>query len=146
MKPVFQSIHDFKHGDCFRACVASILETPLEEIPNFMRDGRVKFNDYVDEWLVGFPFLFLYFEVESEEDRIHFERQIQECYVIAIGKSIGSIGQKDSDRYHAVVWKDGKVVHDPAGHNAMIGKPTSYVLFVNKMNPNQVFKMRRDKE
>ncbi len=35
MKPVFQSIVDVGRGDCFAACLASLLELPLEEIPNF---------------------------------------------------------------------------------------------------------------
>lgn len=37
MKPVDQEfMHgNGRHGDCFRACVASILELPLSEVPHF---------------------------------------------------------------------------------------------------------------
>jgi len=35
MKPAMQTIFDDVYGDCFGACVASIFEFPIEEMPNF---------------------------------------------------------------------------------------------------------------
>lgn len=35
MKPVYQKIIDVGKGDCFAACLASLLELPLEAVPNF---------------------------------------------------------------------------------------------------------------
>ncbi|HXG85964.1 MAG TPA: hypothetical protein VNI84_18225 [Pyrinomonadaceae bacterium] len=35
MKPVYQKIIDVGRGDCFSACLASLLEMPLEDVPNF---------------------------------------------------------------------------------------------------------------
>lgn len=35
MKPVHQSITNIPQGDCLPACIASILEVPLESVPNF---------------------------------------------------------------------------------------------------------------
>lgn len=35
MKPVDQTVFGEGKGNCFAACVASILEIPLEEVPNF---------------------------------------------------------------------------------------------------------------
>lgn len=37
MKPVFQTIVDKVNGDCTRACLASILELPIDAVPNFIR-------------------------------------------------------------------------------------------------------------
>jgi hypothetical protein len=39
MKPVMQSIVDPVNGDCLRACIASIFELPLEEVPHFVALG-----------------------------------------------------------------------------------------------------------
>lgn len=39
MKPVFQEIIDAGQGDCFSACLASLLEIPLAEVPKFRRDN-----------------------------------------------------------------------------------------------------------
>jgi len=35
MKPVFQTNNSVPGGDCLRACVASILELDIEEVPHF---------------------------------------------------------------------------------------------------------------
>ena len=39
MRPVFQEIIDSGKGDCFSACLASLLELPLEQVPKFRRDN-----------------------------------------------------------------------------------------------------------
>jgi len=43
MKPVFQTKFGPKEGNCFAACLASILEIPLEDID---------FNAATDDWLI----------------------------------------------------------------------------------------------
>ena len=53
MKPVFQQLIDAGHGDCFSACLASLLEIPLEAVPKFRRDNPAP-NDMMKEarkWL-----------------------------------------------------------------------------------------------
>lgn len=39
MKPVMQEIIDAGVGDCFSACLASLLEIPLADVPKFRRDN-----------------------------------------------------------------------------------------------------------
>ncbi len=39
MKPVMQEIVDAGKGDCFSACLASLLETPMSTVPKFRRDN-----------------------------------------------------------------------------------------------------------
>lgn len=46
MKPVDQTTFGFPGGNCFSACVASILELPLKEVPYFM--------DHGEDWLAAF--------------------------------------------------------------------------------------------
>lgn len=44
MKPVMQLVVDKGKGDCWRCCIASILELPAEAVPNFVGDAQPKFG------------------------------------------------------------------------------------------------------
>lgn len=48
MTPVYQTIFDDKRGNCMQACTASILDLPLESVPNFIdyRDWRGEMFDF----------------------------------------------------------------------------------------------------
>lgn len=85
-------------GNCLAACVASILEWPLWAIPAF-EDARrgMHMNQLLEEWLelIGYEF--------EWRDGDLFERGE---YYIASGKSPRGV-------YHAVVYLDGELVHDP---------------------------------
>lgn len=53
MKPVFQQIVDKDSGDCFRACLASILELDCEDVPNFramVNESGADMMDFAREW------------------------------------------------------------------------------------------------
>jgi len=51
MKKHYQK-ESYPFGDCFRTCMASILESDkLEDVPNFMKDGEELFNDNLSMWL-----------------------------------------------------------------------------------------------
>jgi hypothetical protein len=54
MRPVDQTTFSMPGGNCFSACVASILELPLSEVPYFMgwtkAEGSLWFARFV-EWL-----------------------------------------------------------------------------------------------
>jgi hypothetical protein len=55
MKPVFQQLVDHEKGDCWRCCIASILELPAEAVPNFVGEQEIKFGkmacDLAKRWL-----------------------------------------------------------------------------------------------
>ena len=40
MKKVYQRIHDPRRGDCFKCCIASILELEYDDVPNFIEMGE----------------------------------------------------------------------------------------------------------
>ena len=44
MKPVYQKVIDKDNGDCMQAVMASLLELPLEEVPEFITFGRKWFS------------------------------------------------------------------------------------------------------
>jgi hypothetical protein len=51
MKPVFQTIIDSKRGNCLSAGLASVLELPIEQVPNFIADHGEDFQKAVNDWL-----------------------------------------------------------------------------------------------
>lgn len=126
MKPVNQIILDDILGDCFRACVASIFEMPIKEVPNFWEQTQdaETFWKLNDDWIaknkgcrcINFSF--------KETDR----HLIDGVLCIAIAESPrGKCG-------HAVVWQDG-VIHDPHPSKAGLAEePDTFALFI-PLNP-----------
>ena len=123
MKPVNQTILDFEHGNCMQACVASILELPLEDVPNFMHYGRDEFNFHLEKFCLSLDLTMI--DAVFEDDGLDL---IKHCYTIASGRSPRAT--EDWHR-HAVIWRNGCMVHDPHPmNNGLAGDPETYALFV----------------
>lgn len=126
MKLVDQTIFEKDLGDCARACIASIFELTIKEVPNFWEhthdaDTFWRLNN---EWLSDKKGCRL-FPVALAEGSEHL---LSGVLCIAIGRT--RRGGED----HAVVWRDG-IVHDP--HPARSGfsdDPEVFVLIV-PLNP-----------
>lgn len=113
MKPVFQTTkHNPPHsyGNCYRACVASILECDVDDIPAF--ETMRGFNDAGksgNEWWMTYTGylagLGLFASRHSIEDG-----KVPKGYSIITGKS-----PRHPEVGHCVVALDGEIVHDPAG-------------------------------
>lgn len=114
MIPVFMNIrHDppGSFGDCFRACVASVLE--VQDVPHFYFDGptpeeaRERLRKYLRElhslepYLIGFPGV-----TPLEELLSGIESDNPGCKYILVCSVVG-FGE------HAVIAGDGKILHDP---------------------------------
>jgi len=126
MIPIFQTIQNDKNGNCYAACIASILEVPLETIPNFMEEGPDYFLNKLDKWSKKQNFIVLSITLDP------LNEELVELY-----KDLYMIGSLPSQRFkdatHAVVCKGIKIVHDPnpeskGGH----GHPTSFDIFIIK--------------
>ena len=88
-------------GNCFQAAVASLMDLPLEEVPNFIEYGDDEwwkiFCDFV--WEKGF-------EYEG-----HYPAEgVPQGY--SIGSGISPRATKDKKITHAVICLDGKMVFD----------------------------------
>lgn len=123
MKPVDQMDTRLGFGDCFRACVASIFEFPIEEMPNFWdhtQDARV-FWKMVNDWMrerLGMGC----FPVKLTEEH---EYMLKDVMCVALGK------QRRSDEDHAVVWRN-ELIHDPhPSRDGIINHPDTYALFIS---------------
>jgi len=106
MKPVMQTLFYDKDGtgNCFEACLASIFEIDLKDVPNF--HGDTWFKDFW-EWLKikGYTsYGSLYDEGIGD-----YKGGVDGFFIVA-GESPRGTHIRGG---HAVVYKNGKLVHDP---------------------------------
>lgn len=110
MKPVKQTKFGKDEGNCFSACLASILEIPLRLIPNFCVEWPSDWLNKTNEWLAGFGLVLIDFNVEGVPD--------WDTYWIASGLS----PRLTCD--HSVVYQGSAMVCDPhPSGDGLKGKP-----------------------
>lgn len=102
MKPVNQDQYGKNakyYGNCLQACVASLFELPLEAVPHFMLfkdkwwEALYLFIQSINYELLGF--------VDGEPPHNG------QYYIVSI-----DFGEQ-YDFGHSVIFKDGKITHDP---------------------------------
>ena len=94
-------LHDY---GCFQACLSSILEVNIQDIPDFYADGEENFYLAWKEWNDangGYKLL----DILYNEDILKTNR---EDFFIVTGTS-----PRDCDMLHSVIYKDGILAHDP---------------------------------
>lgn len=125
MKPVKQLIYNQGTngvGDCLRACVASIMELPIETVPNFVEyeKGNAEYLEVLINFLKPYSLkpLTLWFADWNDE-----KNWIPPGYHMIYGYSERGIK-------HAVVGYQGKVVFDPHPDETGLASIDSYTVFV----------------
>ena len=132
MKPVPQTILTAPSGNCFPACLASILELDLAEVPNFQgTDWQLQYH----AWLRPLGLAMLMTALPAGEQLERF------ADVVLPGYTILAV---DSPRFapllHAVVALDGEVVWDPhpaaqpADYPALVWREVSYLVALDAGN------------
>ena len=114
MKQVEQSVTGAPEGDCFAACLASILELPLSEVPNVNIDPRVtkgskNWMDIINEFLGEYMLWAAMMNVDRQEWVSHIPPN---AYWIAGGYGVRPDGTI-KDLLHAVVYQGPNMVWDP---------------------------------
>jgi len=112
-------------GNCFQACVASILDLRLEDIPDVpMVDGWLEQlnHDLADR---GFRFWLLMIKEPEGLENVWKPPG----YAILTGKS------PRGDWNHAVICLDGEMVHDPHPDGTGVREPHVDWVFVVPHNP-----------
>lgn len=124
MKPVDQDKFGMPDGNCFAACIASILELPLAEVPNFVTFGD-KWYERTVEFLRCRGFTPIYVtRAGAEQMDIHALIEAGH-YFIVTGKS------PRGDFDHCVVQHGSELVHDPHPSRAFIDGPwKDFILIV----------------
>jgi hypothetical protein len=122
MKPVYQTIVDPGRGDCWRACIASILELPIEEVPNFVAEfadnPEITHYELCSNWLRERGLFMVDINLSKVDEWFYVIdwQLIKSAYGIATVPS-----QKNKGGWHSVVIHFGgadnttslKIIHDP---------------------------------
>ncbi len=111
MKPVTQTTFGDKRGNCYAACIASLLEIPLDGVPNFCFEAKSesRWMNEVQDWLKeqGWGIAMMLFpKLDSIKETIYVGMFPKDCHYIISGKSPRGL-------LHSVIGRDGKIVHDP---------------------------------
>ena len=104
MKPVDQSVlfseGAIGNGDCFPACLASLLEIPLWMVPPFHQMyGRSDHYGRPEEWLKRV------FSMALKKTDGHKSELLPRFYI--------ANGPGPRGVYHSVIYENGKLAHDP---------------------------------
>lgn len=124
MIPVDQDIFvgdtEGRKGNCFQACVASLLELPLGEVPHFAEYEN--WWEALTEW------------AESLRYTVSWEKFPLNFYSIATGKS------PRGDYNHAVISLAGKTVHDPhPSRSGLEGEVLNYIVLYKPLGSMSEF-------
>ena len=106
MKPVIQTKFN-SEGNCFAACIASLLECDINEVPflgkeESWEDYELRLNDFLRQRYQ----IFMFAVYDIEYCKHFFQVDLKDTYYI-----VG--GDAERGHYHAVVYKNGQLAHDP---------------------------------
>jgi len=143
MKPVKQTDTTFTTGNCWASCIASILEVPLDEVPNFVDETghdpegpdwyRRTYN-----WLTarGFTMMNINYPIPPESQAI-----LPDGYVVFTGPS-----PRNKEKLHSVVGRvetsyskeghryDLRFTHDPHPDDSFFaGEPPKEITFLFRL-------------
>ena len=131
MKPVTQTIFG-KNGNCMTACIASILELPIEIVPHWKTPEH--WYEELNKGLHKFGYFLLSFPVRKR-DGVWWSPP-NDVVCIAGGMSSRGLG-------HAVVWCNGHIIHDPHPSHEGIKKIEDFT-FICQLDPgNRKFSIGR---
>lgn len=117
MKPVDQTLFrgEGEHGNCVPACIASILELPLDQVPHFAASHGTYFMMNMRQWF------------EDQGMGLGWtQRYIGGVHTIGTGKS------PRGDFQHSVVYFGRKVVHDPHPSRAGLNGDADEFMVITK--------------
>lgn len=148
MKPVFQKVVDPGRGDCWRACIATLLELDAEVVPNFVDnefDGGENCHQACRKWLNERGLFML--DINLKNNDLY---SVVDWYFLQGAYCIASVpSQRFKGGWHSVVMQLRKidenstrlvVAHDPNKLNAPYDADVSIrrlqfiVPFVPKIN------------
>lgn len=142
MRQVYQTLTEPPHGNCFAAALASLLDTSLDEVPNFhaltlahgVDDSSVNFYVRVQEFLACRGLTMFEYSTREQEPAldsvpyVKFGMSWEQIADVVKGRSAGGYyiagvpSKRINDALHAIVIDtEFKPVHDPNADN--VGKP-----------------------
>jgi hypothetical protein len=137
MKPVYQTTFGKGIGNCFTACVASIIEYPIEDVPNWMTDDYKFTSQYYDEkfsteflTLVRFKECAIWLNNRGY-DLYHY---LAEPFIIPDNNHIyiAIFSLKNFDGNHAVLYQKSQIIFNPNPCNLELGECHHLFLILKK--------------
>lgn len=126
MKPVDQTLFGYPSGNCFAACVASVLELPLADVPNFMLNHATWFEDAY-AWLATRGFTPLFVKADAVRCGYVDPRPLIDAGHYFI---VGGLSPR-GEHLHSIVQHRGVTVHDPHQSRAGIrGEWSDFIVLV----------------
>ena len=131
MKPVDQTR---KEHNCFSACLASVLELSIEDVPNFCQPGssgtHIGQVEQAERWLRGgygytMVGLFDYFQYLG-----YPLLEVKPCDLPSIYHVMTGWVSLKKEKVHAVVGLQGEMVHDPHPKRAGLVHVFTYTFLV----------------
>jgi hypothetical protein len=132
ISPVTQTIFGDEKGNCFAACIATLLRYPIHDVPNFCADYPADWWERMQNWLATRG---LYAIEMRVDDKLTLE-PMPAVHVILTGKSPrGEFG-------HCVVGKvnnesspEGTIdyVHDPHPDGTFLDGKPNFVMFLGAL-------------
>ena len=125
MRETDQTIFEEGKGNCFAACVASILEIPVSEVVHFSDGECAEWRDVVNEWLSSRSLFFLDISLPGDmrDSVVKYWG-----YHIIMGDS-----PRVGDIRHAVVGYKGDIVFDPhPSRDGLKGNDWTYGLLIGR--------------
>ena len=105
---------DGVYGDCHRACIASILELGIDDVPHFLHDGdQEKAHERINQWF--------------EENELRGISIAYDTYPLTAMKNLNPgmyyilTAMSTNDVGHAVVCLEDQIVHNPAEGAEIVG-------------------------
>jgi len=105
MVPVDQTIFEKGRGNCFAACLASILECEITDVQNFPDGVAYDWRRIINEWLA--PLKLHYIDMLLNGDGRDELSAFWGYHIIS------GISPRDNKINHAVVGFNGEIVFDP---------------------------------
>jgi len=131
MKKVYQTKYGKNEGNCFQACVASLFEMSLEEVPNFC------WYEPIEKWYENF-ILWLHKKgfsaIPLQETNIN-RPNYKNCFLIVSGKNQDGI-------MHSVIYKNGEPLFNPNKNCKGINPEMVDIIF--PLNPIWEIEMREE--
>lgn len=124
MKPVMQTLFGKNNGNCLPACLASILEIPLEAVPHFCRlydDDH--WAQHMSDWLR--KHFGLAATICTFDDDIDVHEHLRGIWHLMAGPS-----PRDPDCKHSVVAYQGEIAHDPCPDGEKLETIEDYTFFI----------------
>ena len=121
-----QTLDGLEKGNCLQACIASLFELDLEEVPHFVLE-----SDWVgalDSWLKQY-------DLQTIDVDLEYMKQQGGDTWKALGYHL--ICGKSSRADHAVVGYNGKMVHDPHPDGGGLETEDVWTLFVKRFESSK---------